>query len=191
MRLRPLVQEPLRLDVFAEADILPYLLFEMLQTEMVVRTDIMTNEELKAIADRANAAMRGPWQWSQEDKHIMILEQDWNRMGKRPSEAGEVMICGAEKCEACVARGARCFCPGKEDAEFIAHVREDIPNLLTEVGRLQYFGKTANEIIEKLKKAPEIILSMIPDWEVAESRGASIKQALEAAAEKLQKLNEG
>jgi len=118
----------------------------------------MTHDELKVIAERANSAMPGPWQWDQGDKHMMILEQDWNRMGKRPSEAGEAMICGATKCEACVARGAHCFCPRKEDAEFIAHAREDIPDLLAEVGRLQDCvrfhqdaEKAANALIENLR----------------------------------------
>ena len=128
----------------------------------------MTNEELKAIIDRTLAAMPGPWQWTQGDKHMMILEQDWKRMGKRPSEAGEVMICGATKCEACAARGAHCFCPRKEDAEFIAHAREDIPELLKEITRLQDCirfhqdaEKTASEYIEKLKGQVEDMLKAL------------------------------
>jgi hypothetical protein len=84
----------------------------------------MTNEELKAIRERAEAATPGPW----------IAE------GETVYSSG-VLIAGtypAMICDDC----------DITEAEFIAHAREDVPKLLAEIERLRSALEEISEINE-------------------------------------------
>ncbi|NDO78254.1 hypothetical protein GKZ75_08460 [Kocuria indica] len=72
----------------------------------------MTREQLDAIRERADSATEGRWAW-QEDAVLLAWDGE---------EASWVLDHGAAF---------------PEDAEFIAHAREDVPALLAEVERLR------------------------------------------------------
>jgi hypothetical protein len=74
----------------------------------------MEAEQLDAIEERANAATPGPWLPYSEERWCGVVT------GERGEEV-EVMV-GQAVSEA--------------DAEFVAHAREDVPALVTEVRRL-------------------------------------------------------
>lgn len=77
----------------------------------------MTAEQLEAIRKRAEKAFNGPWH----------LEDRWSGLtsvvGRYPFGDNDAFSVGD--------------CLRKQDAEFIAHSREDIPALLAEVERLR------------------------------------------------------
>jgi len=84
----------------------------------------MTHEELEAIEAREAAATPGPWVcW---DEAIMST-------AKPQCEAECVLWADANS----GTDGGRIFYTRDEDAEFIAHARQDVPALLAEVKRLK------------------------------------------------------
>lgn len=80
-------------------------------------TEVLTQEQLEAIRKRAEAAFNGPWH----------LEERWS---------GLTSVVGRYPFEIDGTFGVA-DCLRNQDAEFIAHAREDIPALLAEVERLQ------------------------------------------------------
>lgn len=83
----------------------------------------MTEQDLRAIRDRCEAATPGPWRHSRED---MI---SFNAYDGRE----ESFVYMPEPNERICIRSD----PPVEDAEFIAHAREDIPALLAEIERMR------------------------------------------------------
>ncbi|WP_232696123.1 hypothetical protein [Brevibacillus daliensis] len=86
---------------------------------------MLTREDLEAIRERAEKATLGPWEWSDGD-YI-------NNNGDFRTSAGEPI------CHFGGHYGYETFTgmePELVDIEFIAHSREDIPNLLAEIDRL-------------------------------------------------------
>lgn len=86
---------------------------------------MITNEELKAIKARAEAATSGPWQ--------AIVSEDHGR----PTAFGWVAAAPGEVMGEASAPGLLI------DASFIAHARTDVPTLVEEVERLHTKLETA------------------------------------------------
>jgi len=94
----------------------------------------MTDQELKEIEDRCNAATKGPW--------ISYIE------GRNHKSGGNFIMTGIKDREDIWSktRGVDFYFTGTSnvDHDFIAHARQDVPTLLVEVRRLQ-------QEIEKIK----------------------------------------
>jgi hypothetical protein len=90
----------------------------------------MTNEELKAIRERTEAATPGPWYWEKLDA------DGWNdtEMPYLASASDEGVMHFGDCEQYYPSEGSP---PNDEDAEFIAHAREDVPKLLAEIERLR------------------------------------------------------
>jgi hypothetical protein len=105
----------------------------------------MTNEELKAIRERAEAATPGPWYWEKLDA------DGWNdtEMPCLVSASDEGVMDFGDCEQYYPTEGSP---PNDEDAEFIAHAREDVPKLLAEIERLRkqfdYITELALEFYE-------------------------------------------
>lgn len=96
----------------------------------------MTDEELQEIRDRVDAAIEGPWQ---RHSYASSAGLDTTRVNMWPP-------CYSAKCEG----GPRINEHQVElNAEFIAHSRTDVPNLLNEVERLK---KTLTSFVEVMDK---------------------------------------
>jgi hypothetical protein len=80
-----------------------------------MHVDNLSDEELAAIQERCNAATPGPWKAYIEDRDhesgSCFIQTDRN----------DIELSGASK----------------DDYDFIAHARQDIPRLLNEVRRLR------------------------------------------------------
>jgi hypothetical protein len=72
---------------------------------------------IDAIEARANAATPGPW-WAEEHRHTITGDAEWVVWMREDKMSDNTIL-------------------GEEDAEFIAHAREDVPKLIAEVRRLQ------------------------------------------------------
>lgn len=92
----------------------------------------MTEEELKAIKDRADKASAGPWTCGIPDDEGQI----WVDVGDREAATRRFYWHDME-----MATGKDLY-----NAEFIAHAREDVPALIAEVERL-------NEYVRELEAA--------------------------------------
>jgi hypothetical protein len=117
----------------------------------------MTDEELKAIEDRAKAAMPGPWRWNLNlkakqirlestgygtDLEIVMDFVRWGMGGARPRfQNPERLMVHAEAWSKTVPRRehhADWFRSlSHPDAEFIAHARKDVELLLEEIRELK------------------------------------------------------
>jgi hypothetical protein len=97
---------------------------------------ILTNEEIAEIEARAKMATPGPWAW----ESVGEKSNAWCIGFTDPPHSGQIVEVYDEK--------ARAFCPkpevvefvaqsgdpaGFSDADFIAHAREDIPNLIATI----------------------------------------------------------
>lgn len=87
----------------------------------------MNSEQLNAIKERAEKATPGPWELDTDDNGI------WNEGGRNYLGSVNLSI---------------------TDAEFIAHAREDIPQLVAEVERLQ---KRLSECESLLSEAHDVL----------------------------------
>lgn len=89
----------------------------------------MTPDELAAIKARAEAATEGPWEWGEpSDENWPSMDQNlWTAAETNGDREGVVTSWGYD------ADGINA---SDADRAFIAHARQDIPNLLTEVERL-------------------------------------------------------
>jgi hypothetical protein len=77
------------------------------------------------ITKRREAATKGPWAWISDDPVFLTL-------GKKGNEQ-ERHVLSAWRCQSCIKNDSNCLWPSKEDADFIAHARQDIPYLLSEL----------------------------------------------------------
>ena len=91
----------------------------------------MLPEQLQAIRERAEKATPGPWDWRLE------RQGDVERVYHHPSLLAPDGTPVANANDGLGIDSEYTVCESKDDALFIAHAREDIPALLTEVERLQ------------------------------------------------------
>ncbi|HKD42764.1 MAG TPA: hypothetical protein VKB87_20920, partial [Myxococcaceae bacterium] len=81
--------------------------------------DLMTEEELKAIKARCEAASPGPWK-SYIEGRDHTSGSDFIMTGEGARRGNDIELTGATKA----------------DQDFIAHARQDVPKLLAEIERL-------------------------------------------------------
>ncbi len=86
--------------------------------------------DLRAIRERLENIKDGPWEWEADGDMVCL------------GTKGDAFFYGyvltlARICPACQESGKRCLMPTKEHSEFIAHARQDIPDLLEEVAKLE------------------------------------------------------
>lgn len=79
----------------------------------------MTDDELRAVRERAKAATPGPW--------AVSYDEDVDTFGVVAEDDGPGDVFIVEEMGQ----------PGQHDAEFIAHARQDIPRLLDEIANLR------------------------------------------------------
>jgi hypothetical protein len=88
---------------------------------MITKPNGITAAELAAIRERAEKATPGPWGWSdakvRDGKYVFVPQGSY---------LADTLIMFGDTYE-----------NGEQDAEFIAHAREDIPKLLAEIERLR------------------------------------------------------
>lgn len=135
----------------------------------------MTQEQLDAIQEREAKATTGPWG---VDGPAQCGPED--SLSVYPVKGG----------------GALAYMqPLWDDAQFIAHAREDIPALLAEVDRLRALTTVTNEMIERGARAfyeyptPGLDASLRTDWDrltkaspdVADNYRAHTRATLDAA----------
>ena len=106
-------------------------------------TDPLTDAYLDAIEQRANAATDGPWDYDGcgEISQHFSLPEPW-----------ATVVSTDVACMAYCYGGSAAGAERDEDAEFIAHARDDVPRLLAEVRRLQ----AADERVRALHHPVEI-----------------------------------
>lgn len=106
-------------------------------------TDPMTAADLDAIEQRANAATEGPWEnyGGGEINQHFSLPEPW-----------ATVVSTDVACMAYCYGGSAAGVERDEDAEFIAHARDDVPALLAEVRRL----RSADERVRALHHPVEI-----------------------------------
>lgn len=105
----------------------------------------MTDDELKAIRARANAATPGPWTGDPEPYNEYIFGADSGMVAdtdvnEKPDAVIRIRGAGEQRWRP----------EGQRDANyhFILHAREDIPALLTEVDRLRKVLPCLERLIE-------------------------------------------
>lgn len=86
--------------------------------------------DLKAIQARLEKLKDGPWEWEADGDMVCL------------GTKGDAFFYGhvltlARICPACQESGKRCLMPTEEHSEFIAHARQDVPDLLEENRRLR------------------------------------------------------
>lgn len=127
----------------------------------------LTPEQLAEIRARVEAATPGPWEWEMADQQGSLLG-----LGTKGAALMEGAVLGCERCEACMETPPgelgenstrRCCWPRPADAEFIAHARQDVPDLLADREDLQ------RQLAEVTARA-----------ERTEAKLASLQQAIES-----------
>lgn len=117
-----------------------------------------TDDELRGIAEREQAATKGPWftvgpPWlpsncttyviaGSDDPHAGVLVCDFNFIGDREQEDNSW-----------------------NDAEFIAHARADVPTLLAEVERLRGEHRAALNEVQRLRECADAALARVKELE--------------------------
>lgn len=106
----------------------------------------MTDEELKAIEERASAAFKGPWTYTLfeiECQHDDTHDSDEVIRVESPEEYPN----GQVVCDVfCEIPGLQKFADA--NGKFIANAREDIPKLLAEVRRLRGIQLELYKLVE-------------------------------------------
>lgn len=91
----------------------------------------MTDERIAQIRARADAATRGPW-------HVELTAETYiDRPSRYPIYSEVRGIVDVAEGDTYVAQTKRGNEQARDDAEFIAHAREDVATLLAEVERLR------------------------------------------------------
>ena len=85
-------------------------------------------DELKAIEDRARAATKGPWQSFLEGRDHLNGD-DFIRTGGTDEISPDMYVS--------FSNAGGTFPAGQGDLDFIAHARQDVPRLVSEVRRLR------------------------------------------------------
>ena len=98
----------------------------------------LTDADLDAIEQRANAASEGPW----EHEGVGEIIQHFSL----PEPA--TIVSTDVACMAYCYGGSAAGVERDEDAEFIAHARDDVPALLAEVRRLRATEQRVRELHE-------------------------------------------
>ena len=134
----------------------------------------MTEQELEAIRQRAEQATPGPWFWDTNRRHRSIMLKahqnggtcimDFTRWGMHSAQPrindnsdlfGGILRTMEEYDKSELAN---------PNADFIAHARQDIPDLLAEVKRL-------NEVNARLRAEIELMRKTVSIWEKNKSEG--------------------
>lgn len=92
----------------------------------------MTDDELTAIEARANAATPGPW-----TTHVVVHDDGYKNMGIEAVAANLTVL------------GYGGILPTRDELEFIAHARTDVPALVAEVRRLRTCERIVREGSER------------------------------------------
>lgn len=95
----------------------------------------MNADKLKEIGQRCEAATEGPW---------YVGEDYYGGVSVRTKPTPATNIDGANAILENTGRSIGDI--AKEDAEFIAHARQDIPVLLAEIERLQEYERQYNDL---------------------------------------------
>lgn len=95
----------------------------------------MNKEQLNVIEARANAATPGPWIFEADSSDLLFLSREGRYL-----EAGTIVL-WCTRCSTCAAYDEgdkwNCGWPKNNDADFIAHAREDIPALIARIRELE------------------------------------------------------
>lgn len=97
----------------------------------------MTKEELNTIQKRADAATPGPWTSVASDGSRLVKLVKLAYPRHHPKNANEVLACTNVDKPGLLANVSHDYRNGINDAEFMAHARQDIPRLLSEVRELR------------------------------------------------------
>ncbi|UYL86607.1 hypothetical protein SEA_RADFAD_50 [Arthrobacter phage RadFad] len=123
-------------------------------------------DRLDAIQERVDAATEGPWMWSPE-------EDTWGDCGPNLEtvKRGPVYSDGSQGAEEQIigswGHDANGITVATNDAEFIAHAREDVPYLL--------------DLARKQQTALEVVGKLADKWQVDFPHKANlVREALEA-----------
>ena len=106
-------------------------------------TDPLTAADLDTIEQRANAATEGPWEYDGggEITQHFSLPEPW-----------AMVVSTDVACMAYCYGGSAAGVERDEDAEFIAHARDDVPALLAEVRRLRAMEQRVREYARHLAR---------------------------------------
>ena len=106
-------------------------------------TDPLTDADLDAIEQRANAATEGSWEYDGCGEIIQhfSLPEPW-----------ATVVSTDVACMAYCYGGSAAGVERDEDAEFIAHARDDVPALLAEVRRLRAMEQRGREYARHLAR---------------------------------------
>lgn len=115
---------------------------------------MLSRERIEAIRARAAAATPYPWEWEAADGSMLAL----GTKGAALME-GNVLMCA--RCEACQEHNKPCMWPKKPDADFIAHARQDVPDLLEHIDALETVLRRVRERNYELHDAPP--------WEICDA----------------------
>lgn len=125
----------------------------------------MTDEQLAEIEERANAATPGPWTVVPQTDKYLVESYDRSTVGRISDAKGETVFgYWADP------TGSSLYVLA-EDAEFIAHAREDIPTLIAEVREMRdalrsirtRFLESAGDAFPAEKRAPSLSWAMYSD----------------------------
>lgn len=126
----------------------------------------MTEQELQAIKERVEKATRGPWKWEQD---FLDCEEFYSE------DEHEIITAG------CGQNVGFVHIKGN-DAEFIAHAREDVPTLIAEVKRY----KELFEICEKgMLKANDMLKEAHNKLDCTELAEVKVRMEVERLREAL------
>jgi hypothetical protein len=104
----------------------------------------MTSEQLTAIRERCDAATNGPWEWLRED-----ADNDYSRKRLWNPHSSWILTARYTARRAGVTRtyvGVK----NLADWDFTAHARQDVPDLLAEVERLQERCEKTERMVKHL-----------------------------------------
>ena len=101
--------------------------------------------DLEAIKARAAAATEGPWEWDDP-----TIGQHWSRPQPWATVVDDEVKCG----DYCYG-GSSSPIKSDADGQFLAHAREDIPALVTEVERLRTLHKDRAALIRAVSAAQD------------------------------------
>lgn len=115
---------------------------------------MLSKEELDVIKERALIATAGPWEVF-KDMHTKG-ERQIGTAWAHPQAKGPVSV--VTIATSVIGREAKYFVYMQDDdANFIAHARQDVPELIAEVERLQRFEQKAIYAIEENRKLREAL----------------------------------
>lgn len=109
----------------------------------------LTAERLAEIKARCKAAAGGPWEIGIDEELVPLEEADASMAARENAAFPARWICGGGYALAAVGDplSSKLCDDDKANLAFIAHARQDIPDLLAEVERLRRLLKDADEVL--------------------------------------------